>query len=93
MLPCGDVGTGGPLRHSGGALDSRMARQPLADAKGYSRFNIQFTSLDASWPLFWVLAAVVMDPSAEVRHPALGYDHGVVRYLPPPRIDAWHQRG
>ena len=45
--------------------------------------------------LFWVLAAVVMEPSAEVKHPVpvLGYDHGVVRCLPPTRIDAWHQRG
>jgi hypothetical protein len=57
------MGIGGPLRHSCEALDSRRARQPLVDAKSCSR----------------VLAAVVMDPSAEVRHPALGYDHGVVR--------------
>ena len=39
ILPNGDVGVGGPLRHSCEALDSRRARQPLVDAKGYSRIN------------------------------------------------------
>ena len=39
MLPYGDVGIGGPLRHSCGALDSRRAWQPLADAKDYSRID------------------------------------------------------
>jgi len=88
MLPDGDMGIGGPLGHSCEALDSRRARQPLVDAKGYSRINVHKSGC--------VLTSVLgiggcshgrlsnqptnqpTNPSAEVRHPALGYDHGVV---------------